>query len=552
MSRRLLTLMAVLLVLIAAYQVRPSLMAFFDPEPTGSLTTYVPPLPGKNSVSNLVVRRDNAGVWQATFDYYYTGEPRWVSLHVTVPHDADARNPSTFRPMTQITAERGAHSVTVDLPYPSGAGTTRKVVASMNMAAPQADPAATRAEVDQPIVWPNWDQYEENKEFSRHSSQENLQRAIAFIDADNEAARTLARSILEKLVAQNPSLVQAYIELARLAMKSNWGPEGLHHAEGLLSSALQIAPDDVNAKILLGYVYAHQQRYPAAEKLFVEAAATNPPNLWLWTNWGELLAMQGKVDQAAAKFHEAVERPMTHDTYDRARNDAYIRLLALLERKNDMDGLEALYKKSVAEFGDASSYNLRYAYFLLTQRGDAAGAIQHASGALDVQCSCVRGREIVGLAQYTIWAKSEGAARAEALNQARIYLPPGPQSLYLLARSERTAGIAAQLIAAGEKIDQRDNEKLNALAHAISNDDLQAAGRLLRLGAKPETPVGYDDMPVALMPVLSRDLEMVKLLQQFGADYARISYHGATALDFAKQTGDPGLRELLAQRRQTL
>jgi tetratricopeptide (TPR) repeat protein len=335
-------------------------------------------------------------------------------------------------------------------------------------------------------------------------------------------------------------------------MKSNWGPEGLHHAEGLLSSALQIAPDDVNAKILMGYVYAHQQRYPAAEKLFAEADAANPPNLWLWTNWGEVLAMQGKVDQATAKFREAVERPMTHDTHDRAREAAYMHLLALLERKKDIDGMEALYKKSVAEFGDASSFNLQYAYFLLTQRGDGAGAIQHASGALDVECSCVRGREIVGLAHYTIWAKSEGAARAEALNQARIYLPPGPQPLYLLARSEKTAGVAARLIASGEKIGQRDNDKLNALAHAISNDDLQAARRLLRLGAKPETPVGYDDMPVALIPVLNHNLEMVKLLQQFGANYARIRYHGATALDFAKQIGDPGLSELLAQQTQTL
>src|SRR5262245_2629791 len=96
-SRRLLTLTAVLLVLIAAYQVRPTLMAFFTPEPVGAVT-YVPPLPGKNTVSNLVVRRNDTGVWQATFDYYFTGEPRGQMLSVEVPRDEDTGAPNVYRP----------------------------------------------------------------------------------------------------------------------------------------------------------------------------------------------------------------------------------------------------------------------------------------------------------------------------------------------------------------------------------------------------------------------------------------------------------------------
>jgi tetratricopeptide (TPR) repeat protein len=326
----------------------------------------------------------------------------------------------------------------------------------------------------------------------------------------------------------------------------------LHHAEGLLASALQIESDNANAKILLGYVQAHQKRYRQAEKLFAEAAASNPRNLWLWANWGEVLAMQGKFEQAAAKYRETIDRPPTHDTYDNARTAAYEELIALLKRKNDLDGMEALYKKRVAEFGYGSCYSADYARFLLQQRGDANAAIDVARKALNQNCEDSSARQILGLAHYVVWAKSQGQARSEAMNQARVYLPPGPMPMYLLASSERTANVASQLIAAGEKIDQKDNQKLNALAHAIQREDLPAMRRLLRLGAKPDTPVGYDDIPVALMPVLAGNIEMVKLLQQFGADYAKISYQGASGFDFARQTGNTELLEALKQKPQVL
>jgi hypothetical protein len=41
-------------------------------------------------------------------------------------------------------------------------------------------------------------------------------------------------------------------------------------------------------------------------------------------------------------------------------------------------------------------------------------------------------------------------------------------------------------------------------------------------------------------------------MKQFGADYGRISYEGATAFDFAKQSGDPELLEALEPTPRTL
>jgi tetratricopeptide (TPR) repeat protein len=320
----------------------------------------------------------------------------------------------------------------------------------------------------------------------------------------------------------------------------------------LLSSALQIKPDSANAKILLGYVYTHQKRYKPAEKLFVEAAAANPPNIWLWANWGEMFAVQGKHDQAIAKYKEAIERPASSTTYERARADAYNKLLALLKRKNDLDGMEALYKSGLERFGSSSCHSLNYARFLLQQRGNADGAIEITRKALGASCPYNDAREILGLAQYVAWAKREGAARTEALNQARIYLPPGAKALYLLAGSEPTAKVAAQLVSSGESIDTKDNQNLNALAHAVQNEEVVTARRLLRMGASPLTPVGYNDVPVALLPVMSGNLELVKLMREFGADYSKIAYEGATAFDFAKQAGDPDLQQALEPTPRTL
>jgi tetratricopeptide (TPR) repeat protein len=546
------TIVLVVLVLTLGYVSRPYLEGF---QYAARSAPVEPPLPGENSISNLVVRQDDAGQWQATLDYYYTGAPRFVAFKLNLgPETADERR--DYSTMNAVGIKRGANSMTIGISYPGSAKVTREVVAQMVDTTvarnKQGWTVLTSARVDQVIDWPDWQSYFEMAEFAQRSSQQNLNHATELIDAGREDSLAQAKSILERLIERDPTLTMGYIELARVAMKSNWGPEGLHHAEGLLSSALQIQPDNVNAKVLMAYVYTHQKKYKAAEKLFAEAAAVDPPNLWLWANWGELYAMQGRFDESAAKYREAVQRPMTHDTYDRARSDAYINLLRLLERKKDFDGMDSLYQSSVTDFGSDSCFSLRYANFLVERRGQAARAIELARKAIERTCNGMSGRQTLGLAQYVMWSQSEGAARAEALNQARIYLPPGPAPMYLLARNDKTADVVVQLVAAGEKIDQKDNENLTALGHAVQNEDLSSARRLLRLGAKPTTTVGYGDVPVALMPVMSRNVEMIKLMQQFGADYGKLSYNGSTAFEFAKQTGDAELSNLLSGRPQTL
>jgi tetratricopeptide (TPR) repeat protein len=549
--RRPIVLMGILLVLLLAYlvqaQLYPQLLAGYSDPPA------LAPLAGTNSVSHLDVKQNAKGMWTADFDYFYTGEPRVCFLQIellprSVAPDGAAAAPGHSRFVS--TPQRGAHHVSVPLDYPGSEQTTR---VGVTLRDPMRHSAVIATQqTDKVIEWPNWYTWSQNLRMAQSTPAENLQRAVALIDLEAEPQLIEAKAILERLINQNPRFDAAYVELARVAMRSNWGPEGLHQAETLLSSALLIQPDSVNARILLGYVYTHQNRFTPAQELFTGAARSNPPNLWLWANWGELLLMQHKYDEAIAKYREAIARPMTHDTYDRARKEAYRHLLQLLGQRKDLDGMEALYKQQVAEFGPGSCYTSDYARFKLQVRGDTQGAIDLARGALNKDCEDSAAREVLGLAQYVKWAATAGPERTESLNQARIYLPAGPMPLYLLAASERTSPAIKQLLAAGESIDQRDNEKKTALAYAFQNGDLGAAKRLLALRARPDTPVGYEEIPLALVPVMERNIEAIRLLREYGVDYSKLRYRGATAFDFAKQSGDNALLKALGRSETVL
>jgi Flp pilus assembly protein TadD len=331
-------------------------------------------------------------------------------------------------------------------------------------------------------------------------------------------------------------------------MKTNWGPAGLRQAENYLQSALQVGTDSTNAKVLLGYVYAHQGRYKPAEALFLEASKTETKNQWLWVNWGELLEMQGKSEAAAQKYREALSPPRTHDTYDRARQEAYSRLITLLSKRKDLDGVERAYRQQLADFGAGNCFVAQYARFMLQERGDTAKAIQLARELLELRCTDVFTREVLGMAYYTQWASSNGQDKVQSINQARIYFPVGPKLLFWLATADRTAVAAKALVASGEPIDQKDNAGATALAYALQFKDHGAGRRLLSLGARGDAPIGADAIPLGVLVVIGGDIDGIRLLQRHGVDVAKLRYRGKSALDYARQTGDSKLVGVLESK----
>jgi len=552
-AQRPVTIIGVSFLLLTGYVSLGSLHAQSNPQ-NATGPSEPSPLAGSNSVSSLHIDQTKAGVWMAEFDYFYTGDPPFAALAVEViPQSGSPLGPNGVQQyQTDLQRpQRGAHHASVEIRYPGGQLRTLK--AAVTMRSQMFSPIVVASQqVDKVIDWPDFQTWFRDQQIARASPDDNFNRAVALIDSEGEPQLNEARSILERLIGENPKFDAGYVELARVAMKLHGKPEGLHQAETLLLSALQIRPDNVNAKILLGYVYTHETRFAKAEALFTEAAATKTNNLWLWSNWGELLTMEGKTDQAILKYRQAITHPMTHDTYDRARADAYEQLLEMLKTRKDPDAMEALYKQRVAEFGPGSCYTADYARFLLEVRGDTQASIDLAKGALHQNCDDSESREILGLAEYVKWAATTGPLSVESLNQARIFLPAGPKPLYLLATSDRTTPAAKKLIVAGEQIDQQDNDKLTALAYALQNQDLGAAKRLLVLGARPDTPVGQAEVPVALLPVLSADIDAVRMMRQSGVNYSKLMYRGATALEIAKRIGNSALIDALGGKEAEL
>lgn len=543
------------LVLILGYVVHPIIPSLSNGQ---SSPKVEPPLAGKNSISALKVHQNAQGEWVLEFDYFYTDMPRFANLTVELPEQLSSQ---TDIESQYLNVKRGNQHVSTVLrrPHKSNVSvdegiTTRQVLVKFV----QGGQTLTSAHLDKVIEWPNWRTWVLDRELAGKTNEDVLKKAVALIDFGDTASLDQAKQILERIISKDSKYQAGYIELARIAMKSNWGIEGLHQAENLLSSALQINPDNSNAKILLGYVFSHQKRFKEAETLFTEVSHGENTNLWLWANWGELLAMQGKIDQASQKYREAVTRPMSHDTYDRARIDAYAKLILLLEQKKDIAGIEALLKQRVTEYGNGNCdcarvcYSAEYARFLLQNRNETLKAISLARQALDSSCRKDEAREVLGMAYYVAWANETNAKRNEYLNQARIYQPSDPHLLYILASNDRTALVVKQLIAIGESIDQRDNAKQSALALAFEYKDIQTARRLLKLGAKTDASVGLSDMPVALVPVLNHDFEGISLMRQFGVDYSKLRFGGITALEHAKQIGDNKLLDALDSKRKAI
>jgi Tfp pilus assembly protein PilF len=527
--------MSTLLVLIAGYAYQTYWSGPFN---QWLANAKVEPLPGTTSITALIIQNDSMTP-TAEFDYFYTGVPVGAYFTIELEPGKATHEPMRVNPPSPLKQGQQHVKVLIDHPPVNSMSTTTVAVVLRS----GADTLASKR-VEYVIAWPDWETWFHNRELAGLSLDALLQRAVELIDANQNAKRGEAQGILEQIIHRDKRYAPAYVELARIAMKSNWGPEGLHQAENLLSSALQIDPDSVNAKILLGYVYTHQKQHAKAEALFSEAASTDTKNLWLWTNWGELLAAKGDFTGATKKYHEAINRPMSHDSSDRARLESYRQLLAIVSKSHNLDDIEALYKQRAQEFSECGCYT-EYAKFLIEQRGNSSAAIDLTRKAIASGNDVAEAKNILGVAYYLTWSNATGEERTEALNQARVYLPEGPKALYLLATNDRTVLAVKQLIHNGENIDQYDNEKRTALALALQDQDSAAVGRLLRLGARPDALVGPGNMPAALIPVMYKDIPSIQILQKSGVDYSAIRYQGMTGIDFAKSISDDELLKAL-------
>lgn len=505
------------------------------------------PLPGENSISSIEVSQNDRGQWFASFDYFFTGDPASLSVTVETLGGSDPLKPKVLpQNNPYVPAQRGKQRITQELKRPSvtEAVSATQVRIRLIQWYPQVKDIVTRSAPVQ-INWPDYATAMIHDELRTKSADDFLRATIDLIDAEEAPGLLSARQRLEFFLEKYPQLHQAYLELARVAMKTNRGPEGLRQSETYVDAARKLAPEDPNVWIFQAYVYTHQGRYKEAEPLLVAASKTNTPNLWLWADWGEFHLLQGRTQQAIEMFQRTVEQPPPGNAYDRARKHAYWQLLKILDKKSQLDLAESLYEKRYADYGSVACYGAEFAQFMLMRRGNVARAAELAGQTALATCEEPNPREILGLAHYVSWAEAPATEQTELLNRARVVFPSGIRLIYQLASSDHTVKALKALQGVGEPIDQMDNRKMTALAYALSNKDHDTARRLLRLQARSNLVIGPSEIPLSLIPVLAEDYPGIRLLRQSGVDYTKIKYQNMTAIDHAKSIGNRKLLEAL-------
>ncbi|MGR9053176.1 MAG: tetratricopeptide repeat protein, partial [Gammaproteobacteria bacterium] len=300
-------------------------------------TQQEPLLDGENKITNLQVVIHPDGRYFVKFDYFFRGGGYGPRFKVLAPSD---RSQISYLRTSKVKAERGAHSAEQEIPRSSQDERyiSDKVVVVLDDG---LRPLAS-GELDYTIEWPELIEYVKRKAYANDPLDELIKQAVEYNDRGNIRALNNARRVSEQILLRDPNYAPAYIELARTTLRMNRGSEGFQQAEKYLLSAKKIDPKNVHGKILLGFVYAKQQRFREAETEFTDVQNMGPvSDLWLWTDWGEVLSMQEQFDSSLAMYMRSIESNRSSESNDRAILYAYRHVLPILESKKQFDKMEA-------------------------------------------------------------------------------------------------------------------------------------------------------------------------------------------------------------------
>lgn len=552
-ERRTTILMVILLAMVGVFILKPSL----EIAPS-TVDTTLPQkeelLPGENEIKSVEVARGDDGNLYATVRYYFRGGVENPQIRVL----ADSPTPSYELYWLQgqaVPIEKGDNTIRVEIirPYePAEEFTSKKITVSFVNRPGDSNTTTTKKEIDYNISWITQLKYEKDRELAKKTNDELYKESVDLIDrSENNITLNNAKFYLERILLKDPSYINAYPELARVAMKTNWGPEGLKQAETYLSMGLTHKPDHANSYVLLGYVYAHQEKFDNAHQAFETAANIGTENLWLWANWGELYKMQGDSEKAIDMYQKAIAGTRPFNTYDRARLDAYQNLFVLLDRKDRTVQTEQLYVKRADEFTNIPCLRSEYAAFKIYNYLDYDGALAESRKAMTNGCNTDQSRQIMGLANYVGWMKATEDQRVAYFAQAQLLFPISPKLLYTLAGDEKTAGVLGELEKQTISIDIRDSNNLNALSYALMENNVDTARRLIKHGAKLTEIVGEQNYPIAMTPIFYQHIEGVQLMLDQGISLSAVKFRGESAIDYAEKSQNTEIIRLVKSKIKT-
>lgn len=390
----------------------------------------------------------------------------------------------------------------------------------------------------------SWSHPQLDKKFSLQSQ---LNDAIDMIDNVGANGNSLAnaKNKIEKVILEDPKNAQAYLELARIAMKSDRDAtersnyQGLQEARRLIQVALEIDPNYANSYILYGYVLAVDHKTDEAIKAFKRAQKIGTNNLWLYYNWGLALQNANRINESIAKYREGIALTPIPQTYELRSNNRSVpmifgRLIGLLEEKQDWSALDTLYQKQIAVL-DCSCNYAYYAEFQLSKQGDYEGAIKNASIAYDSDYESIA-RPILAAAYLTKWAllnKNVPASdRNQWLNKGQALTDNSQMLIVGLAAAPNAIKVLTNLKQAGFQIDSVDAKGMTPLGYAAAKGDSKAVANLIALGANPNRSLSGGWTPLMIATALNQ-IQVVSTLLSKDANINHKSSDGQTARSIA-------------------
>lgn len=368
-----------------------------------------------------------------------------------------------------------------------------------------------------------------------------------------------AKSLLDQIILEDPNAVQAYLELARISMKTDEnGSEqsnyaGLIEARRLIETALKINPNYANSHILYGYVLGIQKHTADAIAAFKKAKQIGTSNMWLYYDWALALKNAQRTDEAIQVLNEGVELTPLPATYElRSSNHAIPRIFdllnELLDERNSLKEIDVLYKKRLSVLNEPCEY-ASYARFKLFSEGLYEQAIEQGGKAYEYKCGD-EVRTVLAAAYIAKWSLDKDLSaddREQILRKGQALVGNSQELIMDFANSPIGQQVLPKLKIAGFKIDEPDIKGMTPLAYSAASGSPQAVQRLISAGANPnrELVQGWTALMVA---VAAQQPETVKVLMDNNADLNRQSRDGSTAISIAKKIGNKEIIKLLQAR----
>ncbi len=520
---------------------------------------------GESKIYGVKVTKNTDTEFLVEVDYYYSGEfgPS-VGLGVIAKQKAKDDDYS-YRPYS---AKVGRHKQKVEV---MRAPNTFEAYQTTSVDVQMWEGGKTPFLVTNIALVKNWPDFATARAAEVSGGKERpdsrLDSAIEIIDSVENLGDhrlELAKRYLDQVILQDPKNVRAYLELARVYMKSDTSmrghenSDGVMQAERILNVALQMDPHHADTHVLLGYVYAAQSRTDEAIEALTKAERIGTKNMWLYYNWGLALQKAGKKDEAITKYQVAITKPIDRNdkslkSHNRALPGIYYELIELLEEKEDWNEVDRVYKKKIFAFHDACD-KAWYARFKLTKLGDYEDAIGYAKNAMTQGCGGIT-TQVLASAYLAKWNdKSQRIPKDERkklFRQAQALYSDSPRMLYVLAQSPHTSGVIPGLIRTGVSVDTADSRGATPLAYAVGGRDSAAALALLRHGANPNLPINPDKWTVLMLAAATGNVSMVDLLLKHGADSTKKSKSGITAEAIARESGFVEIARKVSAKRGT-